>query len=369
MKISIYTIIALLNLFIFSNANSQEVSNNGNSEEVKIYVNATLGNDSNAGKINSPLKSLSEAAKKVNALVGAGSINVILSEGIYALNETADFNPINWNFTKKNRLLISAEVLPNDIQWEPSKMPIIVSAMPFNVEKNNEKEIIGGSNYGILIQTSHTTIQGLRILGEPVHETPKAGVLIRNYPIVWEGKELSDLVVTQCLFLGNKFALPNHLGILANGSALDVNHCVFYGVKDAVVMWNRKSENSQLHHNLFLNMYGAAVWTWSTTSDFKYYNNVASNVNVLWVLDKDEKESFTVNNSILVGYNSFVNKGGGPQDFGTESKANKIMFGKDLKIIKSGNLNIIEDQTNKKFLHIKEGTLGSEYGAGLFYNN
>ena len=282
------------------------------------------------------------------------------------MNETADFNPKNWQFSENSRLIITAELLPNDSQWEPAKMPIIISAMPFKIEKNNKNEITGGSNYGILIQSSHTTIQGLRILGEPVHEIPKEGVLIRNYPIVWEGKDLSDLVVTQCLFLGNKFALPNHLGILANGTALDVNHCVFYGVKDAVVMWNRKSENSQLHHNLFLNMYGAAVWTWSTTKDFKFYNNVASNVNVFWVLDKDEKESFTVKNSLLVGYNSFVNKGGGPQDFGTISKANKINFGQDFKMLKSGKLNIIEDQTNKKFLHIKDGTLGSEFGAGLF---
>lgn len=366
MKLSKYIILSLFNLFIFSITNAQIESNKGNNAHIKIYVNATLGNDSNNGDKGSPLKSLGEAAKKVNTLNGAGSINVILSEGLYSLNETADFNPKNWQFSENSRLIITAELLPNDSQWEPAKMPIIISAMPFKIEKNNKNEITGGSNYGILIQSSHTTIQGLRILGEPVHEIPKEGVLIRNYPIVWEGKDLSDLVVTQCLFLGNKFALPNHLGILANGTALDVNHCVFYGVKDAVVMWNRKSENSQLHHNLFLNMYGAAVWTWSTTKDFKFYNNVASNVNVFWVLDKDEKESFTVKNSLLVGYNSFVNKGGGPQDFGTISKANKINFGQDFKMLKSGKLNIIEDQTNKKFLHIKDGTLGSEFGAGLF---
>ena len=361
-----YPILAVLNFFIFSLAYSQETSSNGNVQSLNLYVNATLGNDSNTGDKTSPLKSLSEAAKKINTLNGTGSINVVLSEGLYALNETVDFNPKNWHFSEKSRLIITAEILPNDSQWEPAKMPIIVSAMPFKVEKNNKNEITGGSNYGILIQSSHATIQGLRILGEPVHEIPKEDVLIRNYPIVWEGEDLSDLVVTQCLFLGNKFALPNHLGILANGTALDVNHCVFYGVKDAVVMWNRKSENSQLHHNLFLNMYGAAVWTWSTANDFKFYNNVASNVNVFWVLDKNEKESFTVKNSLLVGYNSFVNKGGGPQDFGIVSKANKIKFGNDFKMLKFGKLNIIEDQTNKKFLHIKDGTLGSEYGAGLF---
>ena len=59
-------------------------------------------------------------------------------------------------------------------------MPIIISSMPFNLDRNNKNEVTGGSNYGILIQTSHVTIQGLRILGEPVHELPKYGVLIRN---------------------------------------------------------------------------------------------------------------------------------------------------------------------------------------------
>lgn len=366
MKLTKYIILTSFYLIHISFTFPQKDLRNGDTNGVYIFVNAVLGSDSNDGSKDRPLRTLNEAAKKVNNLTGSGSISIIIAEGVYALNETADFNPQNWNFSTRDRLIITAEVLPNDLKWEPAKMPIIVSAMPFITEKNNKNEITGGSNYGLLIQTSHVTIQGLRVLGEPVHEVPKEGVLIRNYPIVWEGRELSDLVITQCLFLGNKFALPNHLGILANGTGLDVNHCVFYGIKDAIVMWNRKSENSQVHHNLFLNMYGAAVWTWSTTSNFKFYNNVASNVNVFWVLDKDEKEAFHIKESILVGYNSLVNKGGGPQDFGTVSKTNKLNFGKDFKVIKLGQLSIIEDQTNKKFLHIKEGTLGSEYGAGLF---
>ena len=304
---------------------------------------------------------------KSKFIIPLGLLLLLISAFIFQLDsENLYFNPKNWNFSKKTRLLISAEVLPNDIQWEPSKMPIIVSAMPFNVEKNNEKEIIGGSNYGILIQTSHTTIQGLRILGEPVHETPKAGVLIRNYPIVWDGKELSDLVVTQCLFLGNKFALPNHLGILANGSALDVNHCVFYGVKDAVVMWNNPAINSSMHHNVIIDSYGGIVWTWSATNDFKFYNNVISNANVLWILNKEEKDSFSIENSVIVGYNSYVNKGGGPQGFGENANPEKLKVSKDVVLKKEGRLEIIEDQTDKLYLHIKPGTLGSDLGAGLF---
>ncbi len=335
-------------------------------KEILIHINSIKGNDINDGSYNSPLKTLPAAAKKINKLSGSGAIKIILSEGLYNLNETADFNPLNWNFSENSRLIITAELLPNDSLWEPGKMPIIISTMPFNMDRNNKNEVTDGSNYGILIQTSHVTIQGLRILGEPVHELPKYGVLIRNYPIVWEGNDVSDLVITQCLFLGIKFALPNHLGVLASGTGLDVNHCIFYGIKDGVVMWNKKSNNSQMHHNLFLNMYGAAIWTWSTTSDFKFYNNVASNVNVLWVLDKDEKESFKVTNSLLVGYNSFVNKGGGPLDFGTPSLNNKLKSDDDFKKFQTGQLDIIEDQTSKYFLHIKNGTLGAEYGAGLF---
>lgn len=334
-----------------------------------IFVNANSGRDDAAGSQIAPLKSLSEAARRANRLIGKGCIQILLSEGTYGLSETTTFNPTQWEFSNINRLEIRAEVLPDSSAWEPNKMPIIISTMPFKLERDDKKIITGGSNYGILIETSHVTIQGLRILGEPVHEKPKAGVLVRNYPIVWEGKNLSDLRVTQCLFLGDQFALPNHLGILANGKQLEVDHCVFYGVKDAVVMWNAPSEQSSIHHNLILNSYGAAVWTWSTTPDFKFYNNVLSSINVLWVLEKAAKDTFKIQNSMLVGYNQLVNQGGGPQDFGTPADPKKLIYQSDFVIQKTGGLVIEKDQTSKYYLQLKPGTLGTSYGAGLFYNS
>lgn len=331
-----------------------------------IYLNSNTGNDANAGTRGNPLKTLCEAAKRVNQTSGEGTITVYLSSGIYGLNETADFNPVNHKFTKTNRLVIRAEILPDDISWNPSDMPIIISTMSFSVEKDDKGQITGSQNFGILIQNSHATIQGLRVLGEPVHENPSKGILIRNYPIVWEGKDLEDLRITQCLFLGDKFAAPNHLGVLANGKALEVDHCVFYGVKDAVVMWNNPASNSSMHHNLIINSYGGIVWTWSATNDFKFYNNVISNANVLWILDKDEKESYLIENSIVVGYNSYVNKGGGAHGFGENANPEKLKIGKDVILKKEGRLEIIEDQTDKFYLHIKSGTLGANLGAGLF---
>ena len=332
----------------------------------KIYVNANTGKNNNDGAQGSPLQTLSEAAKRINGAKGKGAITIYLSKGIYGMAETADFNPVNWEFTKENRLTIRAEVLPDDTDWNPADMPVLFSTMPFSVEKNDKNEITGGQNFGILIQNSHVTIQGLRVLGEPVHENPFKGVLVRNYPIVWDGKNLEDLRVTQCLFIGSKYAIPNHLAILSSGKALEVDHCLFYGVKDALVMWNSPATNSSMHHNLIVDSYGGVVWTWSATDDFKFYNNVVSNGNVLWVLDKDEKFSYNMENSIIVGYNSLANKGGGPQGFGEKANPAKIKINKDVILKKEGKLEIVDDQTSKLYLHIKPGTLGSNLGAGLF---
>ena len=355
-----FALFMLLNMNLFAQKKST-------TKEIKIYVNAYTGNDNATGSTTAPLKTLPEAAKRINKMTGEGSIIVTIASGTYGLTETATFNPVNWKFSKDKRLIIRAESLPNKTSWDPSNMPIVVSTMPFKMEMNDKKLITGGSNYGIEINTSHVTIQGLRIMGEPVHENPKKGVLMRNYPLVWEGKDLTDLRVTQCLFLGNKFALPNHLGILANGSELNVDHCVFFGVKDAVMMWQSKAEKSSMHHNLILNIYGAAVWTWSTAEDFKFYNNVISSANVVWMLDKEEKNSFSIENSLIYGYNQLVNKGGGPQDFGTPADPTKLKIGKNVRLNKEGMLEIEEDQTNRYYLQIKPGTMGADLGAGLFY--
>lgn len=332
----------------------------------KIYVNSKSGNNVAKGTKENPVRTLNEAAKRVNHEQGEGAITVYVASGVYGMNETADFNPTKWKFTQENRLVIRAEVLPDDVNWSPAEMPIMVSTMPFSEEKNDEGEITGGQNYGIMVKNSHVTIQGLRILGEPVHENPSKGVLVRNYPIIWEGKNLEDFRVTQCLFMGNRHTLPNHLGILANGKALEVDHCIFYGVKDAVVMWNSPATNSSMHHNLIVDSYGAIIWTWSATPDFKFYNNVISNANVLWILNKEAKDSFIIENSIVVGYNAFVNKGGGPQSFGERADPEKLKIGKNVVLKQLGKLDIIEDQTSKLYLHLKPNTLGTELGAGLF---
>lgn len=333
-----------------------------------IFIHPEFGNNENAGTKENPIKSLFEAATRVNQANGKGVITIYLSEGIYGLDATVTFHPVNWHFTREARLTIRGELLPDDPEWNPGKMPVIVSTMPLNFKPYGNEDPLKGASYGIQIETSHVTIQGLRAVGTPVHERPADGYVRRNYPIVREGRDLDDLRVTQCLFLGNKHAIPNHLAILASGQGVVVDHCVFYNVKDAVVLWNsdRPAEGCEMHHNLVVGNYGAAVWTWSAAEDFKYYNNVVANANVFWILNKDEKNTFHLSNSMVIGYNELVNKGGGPKDFGTKSDPNKLKLGEGVIIKKDGKIELEEDQTKRDYLHLKPGSLGSNLGAGLF---
>lgn len=331
-----------------------------------LYVNPEIGKDSNSGQKENPLRSLREAALRINTSKGEGAVTVFLSEGMYALDTTVRFEPTERKFTRENRLTIRAEVLPDDPEWHHGRMPVLISTMSF---KNQPDDNLGGASNGIQIETSHVTIQGLRVLGSPVHERPQDGMVIRNYPIIREGEDLDDLRVTQCLFLGDIHAAPNHLPVLASGQGLVVDHCVFYGVKDAVVFWfsDKPSENSAMHHNLIVNIYGAAVWSWSLAEDFKYYNNVVTNAETFWILNKDEKNSFNLSNSLVVGYNQLVNKGGGPAGLGDPADVSKLKLVENVTIQKEGGLEIVKDPTSKYYLHIAPGTLGSELGAGLFY--
>ena len=334
-----------------------------------IYLNPESGSDANKGSKDQPIKTLFEAAQRINSANGKGSVTVYLAEGIYGLDATVLFHPVNWHFSKTERLTIRAEILPDDPEWNPAKMPIIISTMPLNFKPYGNNDPFKGASYGIQVETNFVTIQGLRVLGTPVHEKPADGFVRRNYPIVREGRDLDDLRITQCLFIGDKHAVPNHLAILASGHGVVVDHCVFYNVKDAVVYWfsDRPAERCEMHHNLVVGHYGAAVWTWSAAEDFKFYNNVVGNGNIFWVLNKDEKRSFTVTNSMVIGVKEMITKGGGPADFGLKADINKLKFAEGVVIKKDDNLEIEEDQTKRNYLHIKPGTTGSSIGAGLFY--
>ena len=172
------------------------------------------------------------------------------------------------------------------------------------------------------------------------------------------------------MFVGDEDVIPNHLCVLASGQGIVVDHCVFYQCKDAVVYWysDKPAERCVMHHNLLIDNYGGGVWTWSAADDFKFYNNVISNINVFWEVRNDEDRIFSFSNSLVVGYNSFVNTGGGAFGYGEPANPGKVTYGDDVVIRKEGSLQIEKNPTKRNYLHVVPGTPGSEYGAGLFLN-
>src|SRR5262245_37364540 len=88
----------------------------------ELHINPKTGNDQNTGSPSQPLKTIGEAANRINANTVKEATAVILSEGVYALTGTALFT--NNQFSEENRLTIRAERLPDDANWSPQRMPI-----------------------------------------------------------------------------------------------------------------------------------------------------------------------------------------------------------------------------------------------------
>ena len=249
--------------------------------ELTLYLDPVAGADSNAGTKAAPLKTLAAAASRVNKRQEPGAATLILGEGSYAVNETALFKPAN-PFTKAERLTIRAAVLPDDADWNPSRMPTLIHTMPLAPDWMGRPDPFGGVAYGMRFEMSHATVQGLRILGMTVIEKPKAGAIHRLYAIGRTDRSLDDLEVKQCLFAGDEVTNPHHLSLLVNGSGLVVDHCVFYHVKQTAVYWTPGTKGHAMRNCM---IYGcrAGVWTSGIANDFDYRNNVVSNGEFVWI--------------------------------------------------------------------------------------
>ena len=247
-----------------------------------LYLHPYKGADSNPGSKDSPLRTPAEAARRVNANTGSGPITIVLTEGIYALNEAALFQPKR-SFTKTARLTIRAEVLPDDPTWTQSRMPALIHTMPLDTTWNGRPDPFGGVAYGLQTETSHVTIQGLKILGMPIVEHPAPGAIHRVYPIGRIDRTLEDLEIKQCLFAGDEVTAPNHCGILANGSGIVLDHCLFYNLKITVVFWTGGSTGHAMRNCLVYGAYGCGLWTSGIANDFEFKNNIIANSAYAWI--------------------------------------------------------------------------------------
>jgi hypothetical protein len=347
-----------------------------------IYLHPANGSDTNSGAKDSPLRTLAAAAKRISESTGSDAVTIILSEGVYAVGETAGFKPANRSFTREKRLTIRAEVLPDDPEWNPSRMPTLIHTLPLSPDWNGRPDPFGGVAYGMMIETSHVTVQGLKILGMPVVEHPKQGAIHRVYPIGRNGRDLDDLEIKQCLFAGDEVTNPNHLGILANGSGIVVDHCIFYHLKQPIVYWTGGSKGHVMRNTLVYGSYGCGIWTSGIANDFEFRNNIIADSFYIWIAqgarsaraeagqagpgpgaEASGAVHYKIIDSLFTGNKKFTGSGGGPAlNFrDTDPSFLELIGTKKL----DEPLELEMDQTKRNYLHPKEGTEAAKIGAGL----
>jgi hypothetical protein len=227
--------------------------------EQVIHLDPALGTDSNPGTREAPMRTLAAAAKRINAIQEPGPTTLILNAGIYALDETAVFKPTR-PYSKTERLTIRAAVLPDDPDWNQARMPTLVHTMPLSHDWNGRPDPFDGVAYGIKVETSHVTIQGLRISGMRIIEHPKTRAIHRLYAIGRANQIFDDLEVKQCLFAGDEVTNPLHAGLLVSGTGLVVDHCLFYNVKQGAVYLTPRSTGHAMRNCLTYGSYACAIW-------------------------------------------------------------------------------------------------------------
>ncbi|GEN76428.1 hypothetical protein [Chryseobacterium hagamense] len=326
----------------------------------EFYVNPRTGSDIYSGTKTQPLKTLSEAAKRINLNREKAATTIILSQGTHLLTRTVLFN--NNKYSNTRRLTIRAEVMPDDAGWSPEKMPVVMTAVP------PEPGVGGEEAKGIQPEVSHVTIAGIRFTGSPDYTYLDARNLRRSYPVWRDGKTLDDLVVTQCLFAGNVDVLPLHVGVIANGYGLVIDHCVFFNCKIPVVFWKndgKTGSRSAMRHSLVYGGYFCGVWTTQGTNgeEFDFHHNIIASTATIWIREKGSTKRYKASDCIFVDYNKLAGYGSGPL---SDSDATTTDF-LEMKNIRTGGIIIIEkDQSKRNYLQLAEGSAGWDLQAGLF---
>jgi hypothetical protein len=374
-------------------SNSQAVST-----PPTVHVSAKNGRTGNTGTKDAPFRTILAASTYVNALTRPGA-TIVIDEGTYSLDESVRFTS-GPGYTEQARLTIRAASLPDDPDWHPGRMPTLINTMPIPPTWQGRPDRFGGAAEGLLVETSHVTIQGLKILGMPIVEHPQPDRIYRVYPIARYDRTLDDLLVTQCLFAGDEVTAPQHLSLLVNGNRLVVDHCLFYGVKQTVVFWTPGSTGHAMRHCLALNSYATGVWTSGIASDFEFRNNVIANGNYVWIGQgarsanaeiatppqpppqppppggrpgdagpgrREAGESvgrYRVVGSLFAGNKKFTGTGGGPA---LNFRDNDPSFLELVDTVRTEQAIAVEmDQSKRTYLHAVAGSDAAKYKAGLF---
>jgi hypothetical protein len=326
-----------------------------------LYVDDINGNDAHPGTEDRPLRSIARAAVMVNNGKEPGPTTIRIKPGAYCITETVMFENSR-RYSEDDRLIIEAMVLPDEKDWTPAMMPVVLSTVK-GEGSSTEKHAIA-----IRVEVNHATVRGIKFLGNPRPRT-------WGYSIFRMNKGLDDLAVTQCLFVGDEQALPYNCPICANGQGLVVDHCIFYKCDIPAIFWDAEGGLSRRNAMRYCIVDGAdvaAVWTCQTDLDFDFQHNIITRSQYFWMRAPNNKKKYVVRDCVVTD-----NKH--DSGFGTASaiygQAGPDVTFNEKNVIRTGKIQLQKPSVTpealsvvrpREYLHVVPGTLGSDLGAGLF---
>jgi hypothetical protein len=320
-----------------------------------IHLDSRIGHDTNPGTREKPLRTIGQAAFIVNATEEPGPTTVKIAPGIYNLTKTVVFKN-DRPYTEKDRLVIEAVILPDDPQWKPALMPIILSTE--NPKDPNKPDRLT-ETYSLKIKVSHVTIRGLKFLGNP---------LSNNWHACIErvGKDLDDLLVTQCVFVGDPDALNIYCPAIAIGDRFVVDHCIFYNCHASAVYWDALDgiggKGCAMKYCIVDGARICGVWTCRTAEDFELHNNIITRCEYFWMRKPGDRQRYRIRDCVLTNNRHY--SGYGAASGPTGKTAPEVTFHEN-NVIKKGEVILEKNKKARNYLHVVPGTLGSDLGAGL----
>ncbi|MFH1313402.1 MAG: right-handed parallel beta-helix repeat-containing protein [Candidatus Eisenbacteria bacterium] len=325
-----------------------------------IYVDSSKGDDRSAGTESKPLKTLTRVADLISGRREDGPVSIRIAPGVYALDRAAVFEG-NKSYTRNERLTIEALYLPGDPEWTPDLMPVVLSTERPEVGEDHKGPV---EAKGLQVEMNHVTIRGLKFLGSPV-----SGVWY--YPVFRGGMDLRDLVVTQCLFVSERYTTSSNVAVIAHGHELIVDHCVFHNCRNSVVFWNAEGGTSRgnvMRHCIVDGCYTSCIWVCQTAEDLEFHHNVITNCEYFFMRDADNKRCYRLEDCLITDCRYYA--GVAAPDYSTSVAGPEIVF-EEKNVVREGHVILVEGRgldagLPKSFLHVIPRSPGSDIDAGLF---
>jgi len=313
-----------------------------------LHVNASTGSDAADGKVATPVATLQRAVELAKAFKPGESVTIKVAPGLYTLRDQVVIDKRN---TEEAWLTIEAASMPDDADWKPAQMPVIQS-----ISSNNNKTQFQHA-VGLLVAADHVRIRGMKFIGNGNPEVQY------YYPVSRKDSTLTGLDVSQCYFIGERNSAPIQGSIWAHGAGIHVDHCVFYGTKNALLLFMAIRDFS-LKNSIIVGAYESAVWFGTFHEPFVFENNIVADSEYLWLRAEKTYPKYRFKNCLFLrmqydmGY--YGSNGAMPADSNAHFEE---------QVSRTGELLLSEVATKglpHDYLHPLPNSAGKELNAGIF---